>query len=153
MPLLVGHLHHRSLAAQPGIIDQHIHPAQLAQGGVAQILHGCLICHIAHANQRSRTELLRDTISRFIQPPLMEIAQHHRGTFLGGALCGGKTDAGAGGGGHNNGLALEQATRFGIGGKAHDSSGKMRRAIASRCSSAFPNHDELERARLKYRWA
>jgi hypothetical protein len=38
-PLLVAHVHHALLAAQAGVVDQHVDAAQLGFGGVDQGLH------------------------------------------------------------------------------------------------------------------
>ncbi len=83
----------------------------------------------------------------------MEVADEELCPFFGGALGGGKADAGAGRGGDDHGLALEHAERGRIGGhrrsRGHAASFMMIWARASRCWSGVPSQLAQALARLK----
>ena len=111
VPFVVGHVDHALLAAQAGVVDEHVHAAQLAFGGGHQGLHFFLVGDVA--------ELAVDLgeAGLFLQPGngLFEAARvdvgNHQGpaAFLGAAAGRREADAGTCGGGDQHRAALEQA--------------------------------------------
>ncbi len=123
MPLLVGHLGDRHLAAEAGIVDQHIDMAERGQRCIAQAIDIGLLRHIAqHGGGPFAADLGRDPVRRLAQTALVEVRDQHPRAFFGSALGDCKADAGARRGGHHHGLARKQVARRRIGGRqAHAS--------------------------------
>ncbi|MCY1530980.1 hypothetical protein D9M68_661910 [compost metagenome] len=135
VPLLVAHFHQQARAAEAGVVDQYVDAAQVAFGGGDQRLHLLLAGDVADL----RVDLLQagglaDLLRRFLQPALVNVADHQRPAALfGGAQGGGETNAGAGGGGDQHRLAAQQAVAGNVGGNtAHASSSTQARTRGSR---------------------
>jgi len=114
VPLLIGHLRDRGLAAETCVVDKDIEMAEFFDGGVAQVLDIVLLGDIADAGVGTLSGFGFDTFSGFLQAAFVEIADKQRCAFFGGAFGDGKTNAGACGGGDEGGFAFEEVSGFWI---------------------------------------
>jgi hypothetical protein len=107
-PLLVGHVQDGGGAAQAGVVDQHVDPAEAGGGGLDQRLDLRLVGDVAGLGPDPVAVGLGQFGAGGGQALVMLVADHDLGAFLQAAAGGGAADAGAGRGGDHDDLALEQ---------------------------------------------
>ena len=71
---------------------------------------------VAQPRRRPAPRELLELVGGFAEPALVDVADHHRGAFLGAAPGRGEPDAGAGGGGDQHRLAGEEIVALDVGG-------------------------------------
>jgi hypothetical protein len=81
---------------------------------VQQRLHLILLRYVARLRCWTCPNFLRNAIRGLAQAPFMEVADQQARTFLGRAQSDGEANASTGGGGDQNGFAVQQAARHGI---------------------------------------
>jgi len=108
-PLLVGHLEDARVAAEPGVVDDHVEPAVVAHDRVDHRLDVVLTGHVAADREGCRARRLDQTRGGFAEPALVGVTERDPRSLLETPKRGRKPDPRAGGGGHEHGLAGEQA--------------------------------------------
>jgi hypothetical protein len=107
-PLLVGHVEHRGGAAEPGVVDHHVDPAEVPGRAVDQRGHLRLVGDVAASRPDPVAVRPGELVARRGQPFAVLVADYHAGAFFQAAPGGGAADAGAGRGGDHHHLAVQQ---------------------------------------------
>ena len=107
-PLLVGHVEHRRGAAEPGVIDHHVDPAEVPGRALDQRGDLGLVGHVAGLRPDHVAVPGGELVAGRGQPLVVLVADRHPGAFFQAAPCGGAPDAGAGRGGDDHHLAVQQ---------------------------------------------
>ena len=118
-PLLVGHVEHRGGAAEPGVVDHHVDPAEVPGRALDQRGDLRLVGDVAGLRPDPVAVPGGELVAGRGQPPVVLVADRDQGAFLQAAPRRGAADAGAGRGGDDHHLAVEQAVA-GRSGAGHD---------------------------------
>jgi hypothetical protein len=107
-PLLVGQVEDRGGAAQAGVVDQHVDAAEVRGGGGDQRFDLRFVGDVAGVGPDLAAVGPGQFLAGGGQAGLVLVADHHLGAFVQAAAGGGAADAGAGRGGDDHDLAVEQ---------------------------------------------
>ncbi len=118
-PLLVGHVEHRGGAAEPGVIDHHVDPAEVRGRALDQRGDLRLVGDVAGLRPDVAAVSGGELVVRRGQPLVVLVADRHPGAFFQAAPRRGAADAGAGRGGDDHHLAVQQAVAL-HGSASHD---------------------------------
>ena len=108
VPLVVGHVDHRRLPAQAGVVHQHVQPAQPCgrRGDQRVDLRGG--CDVARPRSRPGRARARQLVAGLAEPAFVVVGDDDVGTLGQRTTRRRRTDAGAGRGGHDDDLAVQK---------------------------------------------
>ena len=122
VPLVIGHVDDVRGAAEPRVVDQDVDATHLRDRGADQPLDLFLLGDVAEEVGRAGAGELLELVGGLAQAALVDVADHHGGAFLRTAPGGGEADAGTRGGGHQDGLVLEEVVALDVTGRLSCSS-------------------------------
>ena len=115
VPILVGHVDQLGLATQSGVVDEHVNAAELLGGAGDQRVDIGGGLHVAGDRlELLLGELRGERVAGLVHAPLVEVGDQDVGALERGSTGRGEADAGAGGGRHDDLLALEQPVARGL---------------------------------------
>ena len=130
-PLLVGHVEHRTGAAEPGVVDQHVDAAEVAGRALDQRGDLLLVGDITRLGPNEAGVSLGQLVPGRGQARLVLVTDRHPGPFFQAAPGGGAADAGAGRRGDDDHLAVKQAVAVHARGRPSARAAMMFRWISS----------------------
>jgi hypothetical protein len=107
-PLVVGHLHDRTGATQPGIVDHHIQTSTVVDRGFDEPSHARLVGDVTRHREDPVAVRLGEAVAGLGEAALVVVADHDPGALLQAAPRGRRPDARAGRGGHHDGLPVQK---------------------------------------------